>query len=171
MMIVKSLWQGLQEHTVAPEAVVHRLMRRMVEHLQERMACREAQLEAQAEDMRDPVTKRVEMALITYNPKNHRDGSANAARLGETAVGGREGSGGTRGRRAEVAPDGTQTEENPADMTARRMNGGAPNRGSRGRLKPGGQRTGASGTGVHRATERTLALSRPQGSRAGRGSE
>ena len=45
------------------------LLRRMVEHLQERMACRETQLEARADDMRDPVTKRVEMALIRYNPK------------------------------------------------------------------------------------------------------
>ena len=42
MLIMKSLWRGLQEHTVAPEAVVHRLLRRMVEHLQKRMACREA---------------------------------------------------------------------------------------------------------------------------------
>ena len=33
------------------------------------MACRDAQLEARAEDMRDPVTKRVEMALIRYNPQ------------------------------------------------------------------------------------------------------
>ena len=64
IMIVKSLWQALQEHTVAPEGMAHRLLRRMVEHLQERMACRETQLEARAEDMRDPVTKRVEMTLI-----------------------------------------------------------------------------------------------------------
>ena len=49
--------------------MAHRLLRRMVEHLQERMACRETQLEARADDMRDPVTKRVEMALIRYNPK------------------------------------------------------------------------------------------------------
>ena len=69
MVIVKSLWRALQEHTVAPEAMAHRLMRRMVGHLQERMACRETQLEARTEDMRDPVTKRVEMALIKYNPK------------------------------------------------------------------------------------------------------
>ena len=69
MVIVKLLWRALQEHTVAPEAMAHRLLRRMVEHLQERMACRETQLEARAEDMRDPVTKRVEMALIRYNPK------------------------------------------------------------------------------------------------------
>ena len=69
MVIVKSLWRALQEHTVAPEAMAHRLLRRMVEHLQERMACRETQLEARAEDMGDPVTKRVEMALIRYNPK------------------------------------------------------------------------------------------------------
>ena len=69
MVIVKSLWRALQEHTVAPEAMAHRLLRRMVEHLQERMACREAQLEARAEDMRDPMTKRAEMALIRYNPK------------------------------------------------------------------------------------------------------
>ena len=33
------------------------------------MACREAQWEARAEDMRQPVTKRVEMALIMYNPQ------------------------------------------------------------------------------------------------------
>ena len=69
MVIVKPLWRALQEHTVAPEAMAHRLLRRMVEHLQERMACRETQLQARAEDMRDPVTKRVEMALIRYNPK------------------------------------------------------------------------------------------------------
>ena len=69
MVIVKPLWLALQEHTVAPEAMAHRLLRRMVEHLQERMACREMQLEARAEDMRDPVTKRVEIALIRYNPK------------------------------------------------------------------------------------------------------
>ena len=69
MVIVKQLWRALQEHTSAPEAMAHRLLQRMVEHLQERMACRETQLEARAEDMRDPVTKPVEMALITYNPK------------------------------------------------------------------------------------------------------
>ena len=69
MVIVRSLWRGLQEHTVASEVMAHRLLRRTVEHLQERMACREAQLEARAEDMRDPVTKRVEMAFIRYNPQ------------------------------------------------------------------------------------------------------
>ena len=69
MVIVKPQWRALREHTVAPEAMAHRLLRCMVEHLQERMACRETQLEARADDMRDPVTKRVEMALIRYNPK------------------------------------------------------------------------------------------------------
>ena len=69
MVIVKSPWRALHEHTVAPEAMAHRLLRRMVEHLQDRMACRKTQLEARAEDMRDPVTKRVEMALIRYNPR------------------------------------------------------------------------------------------------------
>ena len=69
MMIVERLWRALQEHMVAPEAMAHRLVRRMVEHVHERMACRETLLEARAEDMRDPVTKRVEMALIRYNPK------------------------------------------------------------------------------------------------------
>ena len=69
MVIVKSLWRALQEHTVAPEAMAHRLLQRMVEHLQERMACREMQLEERAEDMHDPVTKRVEMASIRYNPR------------------------------------------------------------------------------------------------------
>ena len=67
MVIVKSLWRALQEHTVAPETMAHRLLRPMVEHLQDRMACRGAQLEARAEDMRHPGTKRVEMALIRYN--------------------------------------------------------------------------------------------------------
>ena len=67
MVIVKSLWRALQEHTVAPETIGHRLLRRMVEHIQERMACRKTQFEAQAEDMRDLVTNRVEMALIRYN--------------------------------------------------------------------------------------------------------
>ena len=69
MVIVKPLWRALQEHTVAPEAMAHRLLRRTVDHSQERMACRETQLEARAEDMRDSVTKQVEMALIRYNPK------------------------------------------------------------------------------------------------------
>ena len=69
MVIVKPLWRALQEHTVASEDMANRLLRRMVEHIQERMACREKQLEVRAEDMRDPVTKRVEMALIRYNPK------------------------------------------------------------------------------------------------------
>ena len=69
MVIVKPLWRALEEHTVAPEAMAHRPLRRMVEHLQKRMACRETQLEARAEDMRDAVIKRVEMALIRYNPK------------------------------------------------------------------------------------------------------
>ena len=59
MVIVKSLWRALQKHTVALDTMASRLLRRMVEHLQERMVCREAQLEARAEDMRDPVTKRV----------------------------------------------------------------------------------------------------------------
>ena len=69
MVIVKPLVRALQEHTVAAEAMAHRLLRRMVEHLRERMACRETQFEARVEDMRDPVTKRAEMALIRYNPK------------------------------------------------------------------------------------------------------
>ena len=69
MVIVKSLWWGLWKHTVAPEVMAHRLLRRTVDHLQERMPCREMQLEAQAEDMRDPVNKRVEMTLIRYNPQ------------------------------------------------------------------------------------------------------
>ena len=69
MVILKSLWTGLDEHTVAPEVVAHRLLRRTVEHLQVCMACKEGQLEARAEDMRDQVTKRVEMALIRYNPQ------------------------------------------------------------------------------------------------------
>ena len=64
MVILKPLWRALQEHTVAPEAMAHRLLRRMVEHLQERMVCRETQLDERAEDMCDPVTERVEMALI-----------------------------------------------------------------------------------------------------------
>ena len=54
---------------MALETVAHRLLQRMVEHLQEHTACREAQLEARAEDMRDPVTKQVQMALIRYNPQ------------------------------------------------------------------------------------------------------
>ena len=69
MVIGKLLLRALQEHTVVPEAMAHRLLRRMVEHLQERMACRGTQLEARAEEMRDPVTKRVEMAFIRYNQK------------------------------------------------------------------------------------------------------
>ena len=118
MVIVKPLWRALRKHTVTPEGMVHRLLRRMVEYLQYRMACRETQLEARAVDMREPVTQRVEMSLTRYNPENHGDGSAEAARLATKAVRGRDGSGGKRGRRAEGTPDGTQTKENQADMRA-----------------------------------------------------
>ena len=47
-----------------------------MEHLQERMTYRGAQLEARAEDMQDPVTKRVEIALIRYNPQFSKKGYA-----------------------------------------------------------------------------------------------
>ena len=79
MMIVKLLWQALQEHTVAPESMAHRLLRRVVEHLQERMSCREAQLEARAEDMRDQVTKRGGDGVGQVQPTNQGDESANTA--------------------------------------------------------------------------------------------
>ena len=69
LVIVKSLWRGLQEHTVAPEVMAHTLLRRTVEHLQKRMTCRETQVEVCAEDMRVPITKRVDMALIRCNPQ------------------------------------------------------------------------------------------------------
>ena len=76
MVIVKWLWQALQEYTKAPEAMDHRLLRRMVEYLQDGIACRETQLEARAEDMHDLVTKQVEMALIRYNPQITECGSS-----------------------------------------------------------------------------------------------
>ena len=57
MVFVGFLWCGLQEHTVAPEVMAYRLLRRRVEHLQERMTCRETRLEARAEDMREPFPK------------------------------------------------------------------------------------------------------------------
>ena len=69
MVMAKSLWWELREHMVELEVMAQRLLRRRVEHLPERMACRETKLEARAEDMQDPVTKRVEMALIMYNPQ------------------------------------------------------------------------------------------------------
>ena len=69
MVIGKLLWWGLQEHTVAPEVMPYSLFRHTVEHLQERMTRREAQMKVRAEDMRDPFTKRVEMSLIRYNPQ------------------------------------------------------------------------------------------------------
>ena len=40
-----------------------------MEHLQECMPRKEMQLQARAEDMRDSVSKRVEMALIRYTPQ------------------------------------------------------------------------------------------------------
>ena len=69
MVIVKSLSWALREHTVAPKVMAQRLLRGTVDHLQGRMACREMQLEVRAKDMRDPVTKRVQMTLIRYNPQ------------------------------------------------------------------------------------------------------
>ena len=109
---------------------------------------------------------------------NHRDGSANAARLAAKEGGGREGRGGMRGRRAEGAPDGPQREENPADMRTGRMNGVASRGDSWGCRGPEGRMTQCHPSlglehpgGAHRGTERTPALSRPRGSGSGRGSE
>ena len=83
------------------------------------MACREAQLVARAEDMRDPVTKRVEMALIRYNPqitgmkgRKQPDWRPRQSE-GEKEV---EERGGEEQRERLIAP---QTKENPADMTGR----------------------------------------------------
>ena len=153
---------------MAPETMAHRLLRRMTEHLQERMACREAQLEARAEDMRHSVTKRVEMALIRYNPQitemevqtqpDWRQRRSERERELEE----REGEGQT--------PDGPQTEENPEDMRTGRVSGFASKGNSMG---PPGTRgkenavspvtlTETSGTG------RTEPLSEP-GRRAGHG--
>ena len=52
--------------------MAYKPLRRTVEHLQERMTCREAQLDPWAEDMRDPVTKRIEVALIRYSLQVNR---------------------------------------------------------------------------------------------------
>ena len=40
-----------------------------MEQLQQRMTSKKAQLEARAEDMRDPVTTRLEMAFIRCSPQ------------------------------------------------------------------------------------------------------
>ena len=139
MVIVKPLWRALQEHTVAPEAIAHRLLRRMVEHLQERMACRETQLDAGADYMRDPVTKQGGDGVDQVQPKNHGDGSTETARLAAKAVRGRHGNGRQRARRAERTPDRTQTKENPADMRAGQVYGFA----AQGDVRKG---TGGKGT-------------------------
>ena len=55
-------------------------------------------------------------------------------------VGGREGSGGKRGRRAEGAPDGPRTKDNPADMRAGRVDGVASKGDSWARRGPEGKR-------------------------------
>ena len=90
MVIVKPLWRALQEHTVAAKAMAHRLLRRMVEHLQERMACRETQLEARAEDMRDPVTKRVNPKITEMEVQRRPDWRPRRSG-GETGMEDREG--------------------------------------------------------------------------------
>ena len=141
MVSVKLLWRGLQEHTVAPDAMAHRLLQTMVEHLQERMACTEAQLEARAEDMPDPVITRVEMALIRYNPQITQMEVQTQPDWRQRRSEGDKERGGTRGRRAEGAPDGTQTEENPADMRTGQMNSVASKGDSWGRQGPGGKMT------------------------------
>ena len=118
---------------MAPEAMAHRLLWRMVECLRERMACRETQLEARAEDMSDPVTKRVEMALIRYNPKI----TGMEVRRGPDCRPRR--SGGEMGMEDREGDDGTQKKENPADMRAGRVYGFA----ARGDVRKG---TGGKGT-------------------------
>ena len=68
MVIVQCLWWKLKQHTVAPEVKTYRLPPRAVEHVLERMMCKEAQLEARAEAVRDPVIGKVDMTLLRYNP-------------------------------------------------------------------------------------------------------
>ena len=171
MVIVQSLWWALQEHTVAPEAMAHRLLRRMVEHPQDRMACRETQLEARAENMRDPVTKRVEMPLIRYNPKITEMEVRKQPDWRTKAVRGRDGSGGKRGRRAQGTPDGTHTKKNQADMRAGWMNSVAARgdswrgTGGKGAAVAPVTWTGASGTG--HAESQSGTRRRPGGSGPG----
>ena len=93
MVIVKSLWRGLQEHTVAPHAVAHRLLRRMVAHLQERIGAIGGTGGRHDRWGHQTGGDGVDQVLSA----NHQDGSATTARLAARAVGGRAGSQGTRG--------------------------------------------------------------------------
>ena len=94
--------------------------------------CRKAQLEARAEDMRDQVTKLVEMALIRY--------SSQITEMEVRKQPDWQRSGGKRRRGAERAPRGPQTKENPAVMRAGRVNGVASKGDSWGRQGPEGKR-------------------------------
>ena len=118
IVIVKSLCWRLWEHTVVPEVMAHTLVRRTVEHLQERMTCRETQLEGWAEDMRDPVNKGSRDDVDQVQPAGHHDGRAPPARLATMAVEGHWRRGSTSGRWTKGAPDGEQTEEGAASRRA-----------------------------------------------------
>ena len=91
MVIVKSLWRGLQEHTVAPEAVAHRLLRRIVEHLQEAICVQGGAIGGTAGRHERSGHQTGGDGDGQVKPANHRDGSATTARLAATAVGGRAG--------------------------------------------------------------------------------
>ena len=54
---------------VAPRGRKASSTRKIKPQTSNRMACTGTQLEARAEDMRDPVTKRVAIGLIRYNPR------------------------------------------------------------------------------------------------------
>ena len=65
MVIVQSLWRGLQEHTVGPEAVAHRLLRASAgAH-----GVQEGRIGIKGARHAQSVIKRLEMALIRYNPQ------------------------------------------------------------------------------------------------------
>ena len=111
MVILKSPWWGLQDHTVALDVMAYGLLRRAVEHLQGRMTCREAMKEALADDMRDAVTKRIERALIRYSPH------VNTMELRpQPAWWLRQTEGAEDGAMKKGAPDGAQEKENSTTL-------------------------------------------------------
>ena len=120
VVIRKSPWWVLQEQTLEPDVIAYRLLRCAIEQLQERMMCRQVQLEARAEDMQDPVTKRIEIGLIPTG-------------LAVGAQGGGRRRGGTRSRGTKGAPDGLQAAEDRTCVRAMEK---------RGRRRPGCRKRG-----------------------------
>ena len=89
MVIVKSLWRGLQEHTVAPEVVAHRLVAAYSGASAGAHGVQRGAIGGTGGGHEGPGHQTSGGGVDQVQPASQHDGSAATARLAATAVGGR----------------------------------------------------------------------------------